>query len=180
MYKKSISLFLCSAIYCSPAAWAAGPMKPGLWEMTMKSDATAAMPKMSPQQLEQMRKMGVYPPQMQNGAMVVKVCFTKEMAERDQFPPRTQQHGSECRSKNFQRSATNYSVDIVCDGPHIKGEGKGIGTFTGNEYFTSTYDFKGTARGKPVAQHQESSGKWLGADCGDIKPVGSYLPKNMQ
>ncbi|MGZ3157755.1 MAG: DUF3617 domain-containing protein [Burkholderiaceae bacterium] len=179
MYKKSIQLFLFSTICCSAAVWAAESLKPGLWEMTMKSDAMKAMPKMTPEQMEQMRKMGVNLPQMQDGGMVMKVCITKEMAERD---PASQTHqvGSECKSKNFQRSGSNYSVDIVCDGAHMKGEGKGQGTFSGNERFTSTYDFKGTSGGRPVTQHQETSGKWMGADCGDVKPVGNYMKKNMQ
>jgi hypothetical protein len=62
----------------------------------------------------------------------------------------------------------------------MKGKGKGQGTFSGGERFTSTYDFKGTSGGRPVAQHQETSGKWLGADCGNVRPVGNYLRKNMQ
>ncbi len=179
MNKKSISVFLFSAIGFSVTGWAAETLKPGLWEMTMKSDAMKAMPKMTPEQIEQMRKMGVNMPLMQDGGMVMKMCVTKEMAERQQ-PPQTHQVGSECKSKNFQRTGSNYSVDIVCDGPNMKGEGKGSGTFAGNDRFSSIYDFKGTSHGKPVAQHQETSGKWLGADCGDVKPVGNTMRKNMQ
>ncbi|MGZ3237382.1 MAG: DUF3617 domain-containing protein [Burkholderiaceae bacterium] len=179
MNKKIIQLFLFSIIYCSASVWAAGTLKPGLWEMTMKSDAMKSMPKMTPEQIEQMRKMGANMPLMQDGGMVMKMCVTKEMAERDQ-PPQTHQVGSECKSKNSQRTGSNYSVDIVCDGPHLKGEGKAQGTFSGNDHFNSTYDFKGTSGGRPVAQHQETSAKWLGADCGDVKPVDSYMRKNMQ
>jgi hypothetical protein len=178
MYKKSMPLFLLSAICCS-TGWAAGPMKPGLWEMTMKSDTVKSMPKISPQQMEQMRRMGINMPQMQDGAMTMKMCITREMAERDQAPPQGR-NDSECQSRNFQRSGSNYSVDIVCDGPHMKGEGKGHGTFSGNESFTSVYDFKGTAGGRPVTQHHETTGKWLGADCGDVKPMGNFMDRKMQ
>jgi hypothetical protein len=179
MYKKTISVFLFSAITCSTAVWADSTLKPGLWEMTVKSDAMKSMPKMSAEQMEQMRKLGVNMPLMQDGGMVMKVCVSKEMAEQNQLP-QTNQVGSECKSKNFQKTGSNYSVDIVCDGSHMKGEGKGQGTFAGNDRFNSTYDFKGTTDGRPVAQHQETSGKWTAADCGDIKPVGNYLRKNMQ
>lgn len=179
MNKKSIPLFLLSAVCCS-VVWAAGSMKSGLWEMTMKSDAVKSMPKISPQQMEQMRKMGINIPQMQDGAMTMKMCITKEMSEREQAPPQGRQNDSECQSRNFQRSGRNYSVDIVCNGPRMKGEGKGRGTFSGSEGFTSTYDFKGTAGGRPVTQHQETTGKWLGADCGDVKPVGNYMRNKLQ
>jgi hypothetical protein len=59
----------------------------------------------------------------------------------------------------------------------MKGEGKARGTFAGGEKFTSTYDFNGSMHGQPVSQHQESSGKWLGADCGSVKPLDELLPK---
>jgi hypothetical protein len=59
----------------------------------------------------------------------------------------------------------------------MKGEGKARGTFSGNESFTSTYDFKGTMNGQPVTQHHDSGGKWLSADCGNVKPVGDTPPK---
>jgi hypothetical protein len=155
-------------------ALAAGQMKPGLWEMSMKSDAFKAMPKMSAQQMEQMRKMGVNMPQVQDGAMVTKVCITKEMAEREQPP--MEHNGLGCQPKNFQRSGNAYSGDIVCDGATMKGTGKVKGVFAGDAGFTSTYDFKGTAHGQPVSQHSETSGKWLAADCGSVKPVAEMHP----
>jgi hypothetical protein len=164
-----ISLMLCPMLLGSATAWAAEQMKPGLWEMRMKSDETASMPTMTPEQMEQMRRMGITMPQTQDGAMVTKVCITKQMAERNQ-PPGTGDSG--CQSKNYRRTGNTYTVDLVCTGPTMKGEGKARGTFSGNESFTSTYDFKGTVNGQPVTQHHESSGKWLAADCGNVKPAG--------
>jgi hypothetical protein len=174
MRKSLIAVSLCSLL--SASAWAAGPMKPGLWEMTLKSDAMKNMPKIPPEQMEQMRKMGVNIPQMQDGAMVTKVCITKQMAESDK-PPVMERSDSGCEAKNYQRSGNSYSVDIVCNGQMMKGEGKAKGTFSSSESFTSTYDFKGTMHGQPVNQHHDSSGKWLAADCGNVKPIGEMMPK---
>ncbi|QAU35420.1 DUF3617 domain-containing protein [Janthinobacterium sp. 17J80-10] len=173
MRKTVISMLICCTVG-SPAAWAAETMKPGLWEMSMKSDAFKNMPKMSAEQMAQMRKMGVNVPQMQDGAMVSRVCITKEMAEREQAP--MGRHDRGCQARNFQRSGNAYSSDIVCDGPDMKGTGKVKGTFAGDTGFTSTYDFKGTAHGRPVDNHHESSGKWLAADCGAVKPVTPMQP----
>lgn len=172
MRKLTLALLMLPMLSAS----AADQMKPGLWEMTMKSDAMKSMPKIPPEQMEQMRKMGINVPQMQDGAMVTRVCVSREMAERDQLP---QAMGKDmgCQPKNMQRSGNGYSLDIICDGPAMKGEGKAKGTFAGSERFTSTYDFKGTMHGQPVNQHHESSGKWLGADCGDVKPVGAAAGK---
>lgn len=173
MRKTFIVISLCSL---SSVAWAAGQMKPGLWEMTIKSDAMKNMPKIPPEQMEQMRKMGVNIPQMQDGAMITKVCITKQMADSDQLPG-MEKNSTGCQPKNMQRSGSSYSVDIVCNGPDMKGEGKAKGNFNGNESFASTYDFKGSMHGQPVNQHQESSGKWVAADCGSVRPMGEMMPK---
>ncbi|MGV3742024.1 MAG: DUF3617 domain-containing protein [Burkholderiaceae bacterium] len=166
--RKTIWLLLSMTMATSLAV-AQEKLKPGLWEMTMKSDAMKNMPKMSPEQMEQMRKMGVHVPQMQDGGMVTKVCITKEMAERDQMP--MAQKESDCEVKNYQRSGDSYSTDVVCNGPNIKGTGKVKGKMIGNESFSSTYDFKGTAHGQPISQKHENSGKWLSSNCGNVKPL---------
>lgn len=169
MRKSVISLLLCAAAG-TPAAWAnSDQMKPGLWEMSIKSDAYKNMPKMSSEQMEQMRKMGINVPRVDNGAIITKVCITKDMAARKE-PPMGQNEAG-CEIRNHQRSGSSYSSDLVCNGPDLKGKGKVNGSFKGDTAFTSTYEFDGTSRGKPVSQRHENSGRWLGADCGNVKPV---------
>jgi Protein of unknown function (DUF3617) len=177
---RKVSRFILSLPMLSAAAfaWAAGQTKPGLWEMTIRSDAMKNMPKMSPEQMEQMeqmRRMGINMPQMQGNGMVTKVCISKEMAESDELPAMAQKEAG-CQVRNMQRNAGGYSMDIVCDGSGMKGEGKAKGSFSGDSSFASTYDFKGTMHGQPVDQHHETSGKWLSADCGNIKPIGNLMP----
>lgn len=177
MRKTVVPLLLLSML--SASAIAATQMKPGLWEMTMKSDAIKNMPKIPPEQMEQMRKMGINIPQMQDGAMVTKVCITKQMTEGSALPG-MDQNDMGCQTKNMQRSGSSYSADIVCNGAQMKGEGKVKGTFSGDTAFSSTYDFKGAMHGQPVSQRHENSGRWLGADCGNVPPAGSMggmMPK---
>ncbi len=169
MRKSVISILLCVAAG-APAAWAnPGQMKPGLWEMSMKSDAFKNMPQMSPQQMEQMRKQGINVPHMVNGAMITKVCITKDMTTYKDSPMAQKETG--CEVSNHQRSGGAYSTDLVCNGPDLKGKGKIKGTFSGDTAFSSTYAFDGTSRGKPVSQRHENSGRWLAADCGNVKPM---------
>src|SRR3954447_17678855 len=113
MKKTLIPILLVSLMGIAVEASAAGKMKPGLWEMTMKSDMMKSMPKIPPEQMEQMRKMGVAIPSFQDGGMTTKVCISKAMAERD-HPPEMDRKESGCESKNFQQSDGDYSVDIVC------------------------------------------------------------------
>jgi TolA-binding protein len=177
MKKTAIAVLLVSLACASVTATAADKMKPGLWAMTMKSDMMKNMPKLSQEQqaqMEKMREMGIKIPQMDANGMSTNVCISKEMAERDR-PPEMNHKETGCESKNFERSGSSYSVDIVCDGQNMKGTGKVKGTFSGSDSFSSTYDFKGVAHGKPVDQHMESAGKWISADCGDVAPLGAGM-----
>ncbi|HZW21601.1 DUF3617 domain-containing protein [Noviherbaspirillum sp.] len=174
MRKSAIPLLLLSML--SASAFAAGQMKPGLWEMKMTSDAMKNMPKIPPEQMEQMRKMGMNVPQIQDGAMVTKVCITKQMTE-SKVPPGMEKNDMGCQTKNMQESGSSYSADIVCNSAQMKGEGKIKGTFSGDTAFSSTYDFKGIMHGQPVNQRHENSGKWLAADCGNVPPAGGMTPK---
>ncbi len=175
MRKTTFLIALFSLCTVSATVSAAERMKPGLWSMTIKSDAMKNMPKIPPEQMEAMRKMGVNMPQMQDGGMVVKVCMTKDMVERDQPP--VGQNDSGCQMKNFKRSGDSYSMDMQCDGPNFKGTGTIKGSNSSNESFTAASDFKGTAHGQPANHHQETTGKWLAADCGDVKPMHDMMPK---
>ncbi|MBA2689865.1 MAG: DUF3617 domain-containing protein [Burkholderiales bacterium] len=162
---------VAAAVAGSPFfAHAAGKMKPGLWEITIKSDALAQMPNIPPEQLEKMKQMGVQMPQMKAGGMVQQVCVSKEMAERDS-PPGLDRQQSECKIKNQNQSGSTYTADMVCDGANMKGNATIKATYSGDSAFTSTYDFKGTAGGQPVSQHHETSGRWSKADCGNVKPA---------
>lgn len=174
-------ILLLSSVYglfIASHAQAAAKMKPGLWEMSMQSDALKAMPKMPPEQLEQIKKMGIKMPMMQDGAMKTTVCISKEMAEQDHpaaAAAQRQQPG--CTPQNIKHNGNEYSMDLICDGPELKGVGKVKGSYNGSDSVRSSYDFKGTSLDRPVTQHMESAGKWLSSDCGNVKPMNN-LQKN--
>ena len=149
---------------------AADQMRPGLWEMQMQSDALRNMPAIPPQQLEQMRSMGIEVPNIQNNSIVTKVCIPKEMAERQQVPMIDKEQTG-CEMEDYSRSGSQYSANIVCDGPQMKGKGVVKGKLLGEDRFESTYDFDGTIDGQPVKHKQTSSGKWIAANCGNVKPL---------
>jgi hypothetical protein len=169
MRKTVVAVALLSILCASLPAAAAG-LKQGLWETTYKSDQMKAMPKLSPQQIEMMRQRGIQMPQMSDGGMVNKMCVSKEMSERDSPPTSMGGAGqSDCKPQNAQRSGSSYTADLVCSGPNMTGTGKIKSNF-GGDNFSSTYEFKGTSHGQPVNLHSETSGKYLGADCGTVKP----------
>ena len=146
------------------------PMTPGLWELKMESDImkNVPRPKISPQQAEQMRKMGIKMPEQSDGGMVMKVCYTKEMLAEKDVP--STPNDKECKSTNMTRSGDSFSGQVVCDTPEMKGTGTIQGTMSATSYqFTSS--FNGTASGQPINHTSKMSGTFISADCGNVKPL---------
>jgi hypothetical protein len=155
-------------------------MKPGLWEIHNKSDnpqmadGMAEMQKqlaqMPPEQRKQMEAMmaqrGVKMAAGSDGAMVVQVCMTKEMAERNEVP---MQNG--CRMTKQERSGNTMKMAFACTNPPSSGEGQV--TFNGPEAYASRMTVRSMEQGRTEILTMDSSGKWLKADCGSVKPVAT-------
>lgn len=168
MFKFAIILMTLSLL--STPLLAEGKMKAGLWEVTTESGMMKSMPKISPEQMAQMRKLGIDMSQLQTGAIVNKICVTKEMAERQELPQMDDKE-SGCAMKNQQQKGMSYTADMICNGPEMKGKGVVKTIFTDDRSFNVSSDFKGTIGGMPVNEQTTTSGKWLGANCGSVKPV---------
>ncbi|MEA5096984.1 MAG: DUF3617 domain-containing protein [Burkholderiaceae bacterium] len=168
MRKYTTLVLLCTIFSFPTLAPAASPMKPGLWEITTQSDAMKNRPQISPQQAAQMRQMGINVPEMRNGGMVMKVCFTKEILSKNE-PPSNQQE-QDCQTQNAHWSGNSYSADIICNSTFMKSSGTIQGTYSATR-FESNYRSTGTVMGKQSSNQVKSSGKWLGSGCGNVKPL---------
>ncbi len=174
---KYLRVFVATTllVLCTPPILAAGSMKPGLWEVTLQSSAMKNTPKISPEQIEQMRKMGINMAQLQTGAIVNKICITKDMAERENLLQMNhKEHG--CEMKNQKRTSDGYTMELVCDGAQMKGTGTSKMVFASDQSFSTTSEFKGTMQGIPVNDRSDTSGKWLSADCGAVRPIRDAMP----
>jgi hypothetical protein len=181
------SQFLFAAVLAT-AAGAAGAqgMKPGLWEVTSKmqtgsgqmerqmAQAQQQMANMPPEQRkmveEMMARQGVKMGSAGGGGMTMKVCMTREMVERNEMP--SQQRG-DCKTTSQSRSGNTMNMAFACTNPPSTGEGQF--TFNGSEAYTMKMAVNTAVQGKPETMNMDASGKWLGADCGDVKPRG--VPK---
>lgn len=159
-----------SMLLSSTAAFAASNMKPGLWEVTLQSSSMKNISKISEEQIQQMRKMGIDMAQLQTGAIVNKICITKDMAENENLPQMNHK-GSGCEMKNQKRTNDGYTTELICEGAQMKGKGMSKTVFTSDQSFSTTSEFKGTAQGVPVNDRTDTSGKWLSADCGAVRPI---------
>ena len=108
---KSTSLLLASAALAFASGAYAQTTKPGLWEITNKMQSSSGemekamanmekqMASMPPEQRKQMQdmmaKQGMSMGSASGGGMSMKVCITKEMAERNELP---QQQQGDCKT----------------------------------------------------------------------------------
>ena len=177
--KTHFALAALAAVTFSATA-TAQTLKPGLWEVTQNmqggggpgesASAQARMQKemaaMSPEQrkmVEQMMaKQGAKPGGA--GGMSVRTCMTKEMAERNEVPAQK----GDCKTTKQSKSGNTMKFSYTCANPPSTGEGEY--TYMGSEAYKSKLVVSTTRGGKPETMTLEGSGKWLGADCGSIKP----------
>jgi len=175
---KSKHALSAAALALAAVAAHAQTQAPGLWEhsVAMKSDdgrmdkAMAEMQKqlaaMPPDQRQQMEAMmasrGV---KMGAGGTTMKVCITKEQAQR---PPEARMGQGHCTQKDVQRSGNTMKFKFECTQPPSTGEGEM--TFTSDKAYSGRTVVTSQAEGKPQQTTVEMQGKWLAADCGDVKP----------
>lgn len=171
------------ALAAQPAA--AQSLKPGLWEINNKmqsssgqvekamAEAQKQMAAMPPEQRKMMQdmmaKQGVSMGPAAGGNMAVKICMTKEMAERNEL---SAQQG-DCKTTNSPRSGNTMKMSFACTQPPSSGEG--TVTFVSPEAYTMKMTMKSMMQGKPETMTMDGGGKWLSADCGNIKPLA--VPK---
>lgn len=173
-------VLITTLLACSASAYSADTIKPGLWEMTSQmqgggeaANAMANMQKemaaMPPEQRkmvqDMMAKQGMQMGSTAGGAMAVKLCMTQEMIDRNEVAPQD----GDCTHTNSTRSGKTMKFSFVCTKPPSSGEGEV--TFTSPEAYTSRVVVKTMRRGKPETMDMRNSGRWLGKDCGNIKPM---------
>ncbi|MES2937031.1 MAG: DUF3617 domain-containing protein [Pseudomonadota bacterium] len=173
----SIRPFVAAALALASLAASAQSLKPGLWELTLKTQTSSGqmeqaqaqmrqhMASMSPEQRKQieemMAKQGI---KMGAGGNTMQVCMTKDMAERNQMPM-----NSDCKTTSQSRSGNTVKMAFACTNPPSSGEGEY--TMIGSDAYKSRSVIKAVVNGKPDTMTVEGGGKWLAADCGNVKPM---------
>jgi Protein of unknown function (DUF3617) len=180
-YFSRIIVVACTA-FCA-VAQAQSVTKPGLWEISNKMSsptnpqlaqqmeaAQKAMAAMPPEQRKQMEEMmaqkGLGIRFGDNGAMLLKMCITPEMAKANR-PPVQQQ--ANC-TYQFSQSGSTHNISYQCTNP--SGDGQGQLVFADAENYTGKMRINTTTKdGKKETIDALTQGKFLGANCGEIKPL---------
>jgi hypothetical protein len=157
-------------------------MKPGLWELNSKmhsangelGQAMAAIQQqianMAPGDRKRIEEMmadrGVNLSSAADGGVLVKMCMTKEMVAQNQVP--IQQHGN-CTARRSPVVGNTMKLSFNCTSPQSSGEGQV--TFAGDSAYSMKMNIASSASGNPETMSVDATGRWLGADCGTIKPI---------
>lgn len=169
---------------CIPLA-SAQNLKPGLWESTQGTQVSgngqmqqqmaqaqqqmANMPPEQRQMMEQMLKSRGITMNVRGGpgAISVRYCLTPEMAARKEIPA---QRG-DCKATHQPMGPGKMKIAFHCSNPPSSGEGEV--TFASPEAYHMKMVVNTNVQGRPERMNVDASGRWLGADCGDVKPYGS-------
>jgi hypothetical protein len=162
---------LLGAVVAAPSLVIAQPsLKPGLWEVQMRSpeleagmkqfrEALAAMP---PDQRAKMEKMMAEKGGALPGANGMRVCHTAESLR--QRGPMAQESG--CTTQT-QWKSNGGSFEMSCQDGR---KGKGEFVMATPDSYTGKFEMSDPKR-PGDAFKMEHSARFLGADCGQVKPV---------
>ena len=166
----------CAAAFVAPLASAqAPPLKPGLWEVqserevngqktTSPANRMKSMPPETRARMEAMMKergMALGP----GGAN--RICMSKESLDSGQWQSQAQAAG--CKTDYRTRTSSAWKWHASC--PSMQSESDGEIAFLSPENYTVNVATTMTMHGEAKMSHMTMKGKWLGTDCGDLKPI---------
>lgn len=177
----AITLALASLLVSSAQAQAqpGAMMKPGLWEMKQKPEldarrrarmeqaqkTIAAMPAEQRKMMEQMMAQQGVNVDLSGGGITIKACISEEQA-RSNTPPVVDK--GNCKH-DVRRSGNVIRTHFVCSDPASDGDSEV--TLEGSSGFTSKTRITHQNNGKPETIQVNGEARWLGSDCGTLKPV---------
>jgi hypothetical protein len=171
------------ALACGPGLAQPARMQPGLWEqqVTMKS-ASGQMEAQMAQMQQQLASMPSEQRKMVEDMMArqgagmggkpntVRLCISPEQAERSEVA----QHDGNCRQEVLQRNGSTLRYRFSCTGDHAA-SGEGEYTLASPTRYSGRSTVLMQVQGKPEKLDMTTSGRWVAADCGAIKP--RVMPK---
>ncbi len=148
------------------------PIKPGLWEAHSDREVDG---KKAPQPAANLQNL---PPAVRaqveasmkakgialGGNGVNRICMTKETLD----PSHWQNRGTGCKTDYRSRSGQLWKWHTSCSQPAFESDGEAV--FASSESYTVNTTMTMAMRGATRTTHMTIKARWLGADCGDLKP----------
>ncbi len=169
------SIYLCTLALGTFAAHAqTAPVKPGLWQVHIEretngqkapdmSERLKNMPPARRAQVEAMMKQRG----MDASGNIAKVCQTREMLDSKHFANPI----PDCKTTYSTRTNASWKSHTSCSQSHLESDSEII--FANPENYIVKTTSTTQSGGQTQTSHMTSTGKWLSADCGDIKPLST-------
>ena len=172
-----ITIFVVAAAHGVVRAQTAPPIKPGLWQVQSQrevdgqksqipdmSEHLKNMPPETRRQMEAvMKQRGV---DMSGGNMNdMKICLGKDSVDPSQW----QRNQGSCTTDYVTRSSSTWKWHTSCREPAAETDGEA--SFTSSDSYTVKTATTMTVQGQTRTTRMTLNSKWLGPDCGDVKPV---------
>jgi hypothetical protein len=157
-------------VFIAPLAAAqTPPIKPGLWEVKLvggedrSAQLAERMKNMPPDKRAQMEAM-----MKEHGIDITAggathVCYDKDSMDVAQLEKQTT-----CKTDFSSRTSSSWKWHSVCS--QFKSESDGEAVFTNAENYTINTTTTSTMSGQPKTTKRTMQAKWLGSNCGDLKP----------
>ena len=181
---KSKPAALLAAMTMLGAAGAlAQTQSPGLWEHTFKLTSQGGETGNAQAQAQVQAQLAAMPPEqrrkietmMKNRGVTMgaqgtsaRFCLSKEQAAKPAEP----QMAGDCKQTEMTRSGNTMRYKFACISPQrVSGEGQV--TYAGDKAYNGKSTMTTQVDGQPQQMGMDMTGQWLGADCGDVKPLGA-------
>jgi Protein of unknown function (DUF3617) len=148
------------------------PIKPGLWQVQMEREVNGQkMPDMS-ERLKNMppEKRAQFEAMMKQhgfgtGGASNQVCYTAEMLEHSPWADMQM----DCKPTFSSRTSASWKWHTSCPKLGIEADGEAI--FINSENYTAKSTSVSKMGDKVRNSTATMTGKWVSADCGDVKPL---------
>jgi hypothetical protein len=155
-------------------------LKPGLWEITSQAKTSGETPmaeeylsKLPPDQRAKLEASMKQMMANQAKPVVRKQCITeKTLREGMHF---TDKSDPNCKQTILKQTSSEIQVKVECTG---KTKSTMIGHFKASspKAYAGTMNGKVTENGRTMTIANTMKGKWLGSDCGNVKPIEAPKP----
>lgn len=174
MHCNRLALLLPLAIVAASAAAVAQvpPIKPGLWQVQSDrsvdgkpapdmSERLKNLPPAARQQMEAMMKQrGV-----DTSGGGTRICMTRETLAQGGW----NETNPRCKTEFGERSTSAWKWRSVCTQPDSTSDGETV--FHSPESYTTTLNSTVQVKGQARSSKHVAKMLWVGADCGDVKPL---------
>lgn len=147
-------------------------VKPGLWEMTIvqQNSGMPPIPKdvLKTMPAEQRAKFEAMIAQQSGQKMshVMKECVTQKDLEKPIFD---KNEDKTCKADIVKQTSNHVEIKMTCDGDGQKMSGSMIYDAPDAEHMVGKTVMAMAGDGAGMTMNMTMNGKWLGANCGDVK-----------